>query len=88
MNLLLILAIVFGVLVLVRIANVAQMASELSGTSEEKNGKNQQMEQSGLPALYAGVLCRCYLYNHQVGKVNASRRAASEHGADVDNFEY
>ncbi len=86
MNLLLILAIVFGVLVLIRIANVAQMASELSGTSEEEEQeKSNRWNSLGyllfMPAFFAVVIYTTIKW----GKLTLPQ-AASEHGADVDSF--
>lgn len=51
MNLLLTLAIVFGVLVLVRIANVAQMAAELSGENEDDE-QDKSNKWNGMDSLF------------------------------------
>lgn len=86
MNLLLTLAIVFGVLVLVRIANVAQMAADLSGESEEdEQDKSNKWNGIGF-VLFMIFFFGLIIY----GLVNWSKfmlpQAASEHGVDVDNF--
>lgn len=86
MNLLLILAIVFGILVLVRIANVAQMAADLSGQSqEEEQEKSNKWNSLGF-LLFMIVFFAMVIYTtYEWGKLSLPL-AASEHGVDVDNF--
>lgn len=86
MNLLLILAIVIGVLVLVRIANVAQMAADLSGTSEEEEQETSNKWNSLGYLLFMPLLFIVVIYTTvKWGKLTLPV-AASEHGVDVDKF--
>lgn len=86
MNLLLILAIVFGVLVLVRIANVAQMAADLSGQSQEEEQEKSNKWNSVGFLLFMFVFFGLVIYTtYEWGKLTLPQ-AASEHGVDIDNF--
>jgi cytochrome c oxidase subunit 2 len=86
MNLLLILAVIFGTLVLVRLANVAQLASKLSGENdEEEQDKDNRINSIGLIAfLIIGMVLLVYMivrYSPYMLPV-----AASEHGVDIDKL--
>lgn len=86
MNLLLILAIVFGVLVLVRIANVAQMAAELSGESEEEEqDKSNKWNSIGYLLFMIGMFA-LIIYSLINWTPLMLPVAASEHGVEVDNL--
>jgi cytochrome c oxidase subunit II len=86
MNLLLTLAVVFGILVLVRIANIAQMASELSGETDEEEAEKADKWNSlgflmfmviGLPLMvYCAIKWRPLMLPV----------SASEHGVGVDKL--
>lgn len=86
MNILLILAVVFGVLVLVRLANVAQLASQLSGESDEAE-QDKDNKVNGwlmLGFLWIGMFLLVYMmiqYRQYLLPVSAS-----EHGVGLDNL--
>ena len=86
MNILLILAVLFGVLVLVRLANVAQLASQLSGESDEDE-QDKDNKVNGwlmLGFLWVGLFLLVYMmirYNQYLLPVSAS-----EHGVGLDNL--
>ena len=86
MNILLILAVVFGTLVLVRLANVAAIASKLSEENEEaeQESANRWNSIGMLTFLIVGLITMFYLidaYNPLMLPV-----AASEHGVAIDNL--
>jgi len=86
MNLLLILAVVFGTLVLVRLANVAQLAAKLSGENEEdEQDKDNRINGYGLMIfLVVGMILLGYMmwkYTPYMLPV-----AASEHGVEIDHL--
>lgn len=86
MNFLLTLAIVFGILVLVRIANVAQMAAELSGENEEDE-QDKSNKWNGLGFLLFMVFGIALMVYCTVKWLPfALPVAASEHGVDVDKL--
>ncbi len=86
MNILLILAVVFGVLVLVRLANVAQLASHLSGESEEaeqdKDNKFNGWMMVGF--LWVGMVLLVYMMMRY--KKYLLPVSASEHGVGIDQL--
>jgi len=86
MNLLLTLAVVFGILVLIRIANVAQMAAELSGeTDEEEEEKANKWNSIGfLLFMLLGIPFMIYCTIKWMPLMLPV--AASEHGVDVDKL--
>ncbi len=86
MNLLLTLAIVFGVLVLIRIANVAQMAAELSGENEadEQDKSNKWNAMGFLLFMIFGLALMTYSTIKWLPRTLPV--AASEHGVDVDRL--
>jgi cytochrome c oxidase subunit 2 len=86
MNLLLTLAIVFGVLVLVRIANVAQMAAELSGENEddEQDKSNKWNGMGFLLFMIFGLTLMTYSTIKWLPLTLPV--AASEHGVKVDQL--
>lgn len=86
MNLLLTLAIVFGVLVLVRIANVAQMAAELSGENEddEQDKSNKWNGMGFLLFMIFGLALMTYSTIKWLPLTLPV--AASEHGVKVDQL--
>lgn len=86
MNLLLTLAIVFGVLVLVRIANVAQMAAELSGENEDdEQDKSNKWNSTGfLLFMVFGLTLMTYATFKWLPLTLPV--AASEHGVKVDQL--
>jgi cytochrome c oxidase subunit 2 len=86
MNILLILAVVFGTLVLVRLANVAAIASKLSQENEEaeQESANRWNSIGMLAFLIAGIITMFYLidaYSPLMLPVSAS-----EHGVTIDNL--
>jgi cytochrome c oxidase subunit 2 len=86
MNILLILAVVFGTLVLVRLANVAAIASKLSGENEEaeQESANRWNSIGMLTFLIVGLITMFYLikeYSPLMLPVSAS-----EHGVAIDNL--
>jgi len=86
MNLLLILAVVFGTLVLVRLANVTQLAAKLSGENEEdEQDKDNRINSYGLLIfLVVGMILLGYMmwkYTPYMLPV-----AASEHGVEIDHL--
>lgn len=86
MNILLILAVVFGVLVLIRLANVAQLASELSGESEEAEQDRDNKLNARLMAgfLWLGLILLVYMIFHY--KQYMLPVSASEHGVGIDQL--
>lgn len=86
MNLLLILAIVFGVLVLVRIANVAQMAADLSGQSQEEEQEKSNKWNSVGFLLFMVLFFAMVIYTTVEWSKFSLPQSASEHGVDIDNF--
>ena len=86
MNLLLTLAVVFGILVLVRIANVAQMAAELSGeTDEEEEEKANKWNSLGF-LLFMVIGLPVMVYYTIKWRPLMLPVAASEHGVGVDKL--
>lgn len=86
MNILLILAIVLGVLVLVRIANVAQLAADLSGESDEdEQAKANKWNSLGF-LLFMIVGMSLFLYCTVKWMPLTLPVAASEHGVEVDKL--
>ncbi len=86
MNLLLTLAIVFGVLVLIRIANVAQMAAELSGENEEdEQDKSNKWNATGF-LLFMIFGLALLTWSTLEWLPLTLPVAASEHGVEVDNL--
>ncbi len=86
MNLLLTLAVVFGILVLVRIANVAQMAAELSGeTDEEEEEKANKWNSLGF-LLFMVIGLPLMVYCAIKWRPLMLPVAASEHGVGVDKL--
>ena len=86
MNLLIFLAVVFGILVLVRLADVAGLASRLSGEKDEtEQDKDNRINGALLLTfLWAGLILMIYMvlrYKQFMLPV-----AASEHGVKVDNL--
>ena len=86
MNILLILAVVFGTLILVRLANVAAIASKLSGENEEaeQESANRWNSLGMLSFLILGIFLFFYLikeYSPLMLPVSAS-----EHGVAIDNL--
>jgi cytochrome c oxidase subunit 2 len=86
MNLLLILAVVFAVLVLVRLANVTSLASQLAGENEEaEQDSTNKWNSIGLLAFLVVGLFMMILtvmkYKERMLPV-----AASEHGVDIDKL--
>jgi cytochrome c oxidase subunit II len=86
MNLMLILAIVFGTLVLVRLANVAQLASKLSGENEEaEQEKDNRWNSIGmLSFLIIGLFLVIYTFDSFSDRLLP--KAASEHGLEIDKL--
>jgi cytochrome c oxidase subunit 2 len=86
MNILLILAVVFGTLVLVRLANVAAIASKLSGENEEaeQESANRWNSIGMLAFLIAGIITMFYLINAYSPLMLPV--SASEHGVAIDNL--
>src|SRR5215212_10008390 len=86
MTLLWILALVFGVLVLVRLANVAQLASQLSNESEEEEQERDNKYNGWMLIgfLWVGLALLVYMifgYRHFLLPVSAS-----EHGVSLDEL--
>jgi cytochrome c oxidase subunit 2 len=86
MNILLILAVVFGTLVLVRLANVAAIASKLSGENEEaeQESANRWNSIGMLTFLIVGLITMFYLINAYSPLTLPV--AASEHGVAIDKL--
>lgn len=86
MNILLILAVVFGTLILVRLANVAAIASKLSGENEEaeQESANRWNSIGMLTFLIVGMITMFYLIN-SYGPLMLPV-SASEHGAKIDEL--
>lgn len=86
MNILLILAVVFGTLVLVRLANVAAIASKLSEENEEaeQESANRWNSIGMLTFLIVGLITMFYLINAYSPLMLPV--AASEHGVTIDNL--
>lgn len=86
MNILLILAVVFGTLVLVRLANVAAIASKLSEENEEaeQESANRWNSIGMLTFLIVGLITMFYLINAYTPLMLPV--AASEHGVTIDNL--
>jgi len=86
MNILLILAIVLGVLVLVRIANVAQLAADLSGESDEdEQAKSNKWNSLGF-LLFMIIGSVLFIYSIVKWMPLTLPVAASEHGVEVDKL--
>ncbi|MBL7923155.1 MAG: cytochrome c oxidase subunit II [Bacteroidia bacterium] len=86
MNFLLILAVVFGILVLVRIANVAQMAAELSGESEEDE-QDKSNKWNGIGFMMFMILGLALMVYCTIQWMPLTLPvAASEHGVEVDKL--
>jgi cytochrome c oxidase subunit II len=86
MNLLIILAVVFGILVLVRLADVARLASRLSGEKDEtEQDKDNRFNGAMLLGfLWVGLILMIYMmirYNKFMLPVSAS-----EHGVQIDKL--
>jgi len=86
MNILLILAVVFGTLVLVRLANVAAIASKLSEENEEaeQESANRWNSIGMLTFLIAGLITMFYLIDAYAPLMLPV--SASEHGVAIDNL--
>ena len=86
MNILLILAVVFGTLVLVRLANVAAIASKLSEENEEaeQESANRWNSIGMLTFLIVGLITMFYLINAY--SPLTLPKAASEHGVTIDKL--
>jgi cytochrome c oxidase subunit 2 len=86
MNILLILAVVFGTLVLVRLANVAAIASKLSGENEEaeQESANRWNSIGMLTFLIVGLITMFYLINAYSPLMLPV--SASEHGVAIDKL--
>jgi len=86
MNILLILAVVFGTLVLVRLANVAAIASKLSGENEEaeQESANRWNSIGMLTFLIVGLITMFYLINAYAPLMLPV--SASEHGVAIDEL--
>ena len=86
MNILLILAVVFGTLVLVRLANVAAIASKLSQENEEaeQESANRWNSIGMLAFLIAGIITMFYLIDAYTPLMLPV--SASEHGVTIDNL--
>ena len=86
MNILLILAVVFGTLVLVRLANVAAIASKLSEENEaaEQESANRWNSIGMLTFLIVGLITMFYLINAYSPLMLPV--SASEHGVAIDNL--
>ncbi|MFM7015305.1 MAG: cytochrome c oxidase subunit II [Bacteroidota bacterium] len=86
MNILLILAVVFGTLILVRLANVASIASKLSGENEEaeQESANRWNSIGMLTFLIVGLITMFYLISSYAPLTLP--KAASEHGAAIDKL--
>jgi len=86
MNILLILAVVFGTLVLVRLANVAAIASKLSEENEEaeQESANRWNSIGMLTFLIVGIITMFYLINAYSPLMLPV--SASEHGVTIDNL--
>ncbi len=86
MNLMLLLAIVFVVLVLVRLANVAQLASKLAGDNEEKEQEaaNRWNSLGMITFLIVGL----FMFFYVIAKFKHVMlpQAASEHGVEIDKL--
>lgn len=86
MNLLLTLAVVFGILVLVRIASVAQMAAELSGETDEEE-EEKANKWNGIGFLLFMVLGLPLMVYCAIKWLPLTLPvAASEHGVEVDRL--
>lgn len=84
MNLLLTLAIVFGVLVLVRVANIARMAADLSGEDEEAE-QDKSNKWNSLGFLLFGFLgLGLVVYSILEWMPLTLPVSASEHGVEID----
>jgi cytochrome c oxidase subunit 2 len=86
MNLLIFLAVVFGILVLVRLADVARLASRLSGEKDETEQDKDNRINGALMLvfLWAGLALMVYMmlrYNRFMLPVSAS-----EHGVQIDKL--
>lgn len=86
MNLLLTLAVVFGILVLVRIANIAQMASELSGETDEEEAEKADKWNSLGFLLFMVIGLPLMVYCTIKWMPLTLPVAASEHGVGVDKL--
>lgn len=86
MNLLIFLAVVFGILVLVRLADVARLASRLSGDKEEtEQDKDNKINGALLLTfLWAGLILMIYMVLRY--KKFMLPVSASEHGVKIDNL--
>jgi cytochrome c oxidase subunit 2 len=86
MNILLILAVVFGTLVLVRLANVAALASKLSGENEEaeQESANRWNSIGMISFLIIGLSVMIYIMNLYIPLTLP--KAASEHGEAIDGL--
>lgn len=86
MNILILLAIVLGIMVLVRLANVAQLASHLAGENEEAEQDKDNRLNSWLLLgfLWGGLLLFVYMvFRYQPYMLPVS---ASEHGVEIDKL--
>ena len=86
MNILLILAVFFGVMVLVRLANVAQLASHLSGEKDEDDQDKDNKVNAWLMVafLWLGLFLLVYMiFQYKKFMLPVS---ASEHGVGLDNL--
>ena len=86
MNILLILAVVFGTLVLVRLANVAALASKLSGVNEEaeQESANRWNSIGMISFLIIGLIVMIYMMTQYLPLTLP--KAASEHGEAIDGL--
>lgn len=86
MNILLILAVVFGTLVLVRLANVAAIASKLSEENEEaeQESANRWNSIGMLTFLIVGLITMFYLIDAYAPLMLPI--SASEHGVAIDKL--
>lgn len=86
MNILLILAVVFGTLVLVRLANISAIASKFSGENEEaeQESANRWNSIGMISFLIIGLIAFAYMMRVCVPIMLPA--AASEHGVAIDNL--
>lgn len=86
MNLLIVLAVVFAVMVMIRLASIAQLSARLSGENEEEEqDKDNRINGTGLMLfLVVGLILLFYMIGRYAPYMLPV--AASEHGVEIDKL--